>query len=175
MEIEKCSRYQFEPYLSEYSSSADIQNANNKLKSDKFNDMLNVEENKELLENPDFTIERYLYYHDFMKSLQVMLILRDVFWKSADIFKMERFPDVYESLTFGLDGIRSPFRDYIISVIERSQVCRASRLLQITLKVCPFLFLSKPHEYLLEDLQKLLNGEELNKVRKAKLLWKFLV
>lgn len=81
-EIEKYHGYSIEPYLSSVNSY--VLNVNCQSINEKFRESLRLKTEEE----PDFTIERHLYYDDFVKSLQVMTILNTVFLRSADILKV---------------------------------------------------------------------------------------
>lgn len=88
-EIEKYHSYSFEPYLLENIRTDLVQNSNFQQTHEKIEYSLKLKneerQNEKTSEEPDLTIERHLYFDDFIKSLQVMSILHTAFLMSADI------------------------------------------------------------------------------------------
>lgn len=83
LEIEKHRGYNFVPYL----DSPHLKESNVRF-VDQFKKSLNF---KSYVEEPDFTIEAYFHYDDYIEMLQVMNMLKCAFWRSKYILEVDKF------------------------------------------------------------------------------------
>lgn len=155
--IEKYHVIHLEPYLSENSNSPAAQSSDCQQMRETF---LNLETNDE----PDLAIEKYLYYHVFIKCFRLINILHTTFLRSGDILKL-KIPDDHESWIFR--SKKPTFRNYIKDccnslILRNAETTKMLPWIKIAIIMCPVLVMSRNHEYLKKDLLKLLDGEDLD-------------
>ena len=152
-----------EPYISASSNLSDNVKVSNKQPiCEKLNE-LNCED------QPDLTIEKFLFYDDFLKTLNVMSMVHDAFLRCNEILNIDKDIEEIEGGIFrnGHSGTRR----FLSKRFLCESKCGSFKpwWFQTALKKCPFLFVSKHHEHMIDDLVKTMKGEDIDEVTRERL------